>query len=200
MSIFLAELKRVARDLNESAVPWCLVGGLATSVYTEPRTTKDVDLVVSVSGDPDSEQLRAFLKARGYTGESMLLHALPTFKMGWRLMIPPSNGVNIPIDILSSVCGFEGEIIQAAEKFEILPGVVLPVASLGHLMAMKIISQNNTDRIQDRADLLALLKAAKELDVSLARGFVARISGSLYANDRDLVAEFDSLRNSVSGQ
>lgn len=193
MTIFLAELKRVTRDLTEAGVPWCLIGGLAASVYTEPRTTKDIDLLISVSGDTDSVELRRFLKARGYWGESVLIHALRTFRMGWRLMMPPSSGISIPVDILSSVCGLEAEVVQGAVNFEILPGIVLPVASLSHLIAMKHISQNDTDRIQDRADLLALLKVATSKDIDLARSVVGRISGSLYAQGRDLIAEFDQL-------
>jgi hypothetical protein len=59
--IFLAELQKIARDLGEANASWCLVGGLATSVYIDPRTTRDIDVLITVPGDENSEKLRTFL-------------------------------------------------------------------------------------------------------------------------------------------
>ena len=60
MSSLLHDLRRIATDMNQSGLGWCLVGGLAASVYAEPRTTKDVDVAVSVSGEGDLLQLLEF--------------------------------------------------------------------------------------------------------------------------------------------
>ena len=46
-------LHRIAADLTRSNVDFALIGGLAVSVRTEPRFTRDVDLV----------DLRALLRA-----------------------------------------------------------------------------------------------------------------------------------------
>jgi hypothetical protein len=78
MSFLLTELRRVTSDLHQSGVNWCLVGGLGISVYVEPRTTKDIDVAISVSGEDQSNSLKDFLLARGYTNPQLLMHVSPT--------------------------------------------------------------------------------------------------------------------------
>ena len=43
-------LRVVANTLDELEKPWGLVGGLALSVYAEPRFTADIDIAVAVDG------------------------------------------------------------------------------------------------------------------------------------------------------
>jgi hypothetical protein len=57
-------LQRAAAELGEATVPCALVGGLAVSARAEPRTTRDVDLAVSVLGDEQAEQLIFHLQDR----------------------------------------------------------------------------------------------------------------------------------------
>lgn len=52
-------LQRITRELDDHSAASALVGGLAVSVRTEPRFTRDIDLAVSVSGDDQSEALVA---------------------------------------------------------------------------------------------------------------------------------------------
>ncbi len=59
-------LRRTAVDLAELDQPWALIGGLAVSVRAEPRTTRDVDVMVAISSDPDAERLIVQLQQRGY--------------------------------------------------------------------------------------------------------------------------------------
>lgn len=58
-------LRRAGHDLNDLGRRWALVGGLAVSARTEPRFTRDIDLVVSVANDADAERLVHDLQARG---------------------------------------------------------------------------------------------------------------------------------------
>lgn len=44
----LRTLGRICEDLRELKVPFCLVGGLAVSARAEVRTTRDVDLAITV--------------------------------------------------------------------------------------------------------------------------------------------------------
>lgn len=67
-----AALIRLQTDLLASQLPWALIGGLAVSARAEPRTTRDIDVAVPVSGDRDAEEIvRTFLK-RGYQVESQV--------------------------------------------------------------------------------------------------------------------------------
>lgn len=65
-------LHRAAAELEEATVPCALVGGLAVSARAEPRTTRDVDLAVSVPGDDQAEQLIFHLQGRGYVVRALL--------------------------------------------------------------------------------------------------------------------------------
>jgi hypothetical protein len=59
-----AALRRIVSDLRALDRRFALVGGLAVSVRSEPRLTRDADLAVMVSGDADAEQLVRTLQAR----------------------------------------------------------------------------------------------------------------------------------------
>jgi len=59
-------LRRIAADLEAANQHWCLIGGLAVSVRAEPRTTRDVDLMVSVAGDAEAEEVVFSLQSAGY--------------------------------------------------------------------------------------------------------------------------------------
>lgn len=193
MSFLFSELRRVTNDLHQSGVAWCLVGGLGTSVYVEPRTTKDIDILVSVPDEAQGDNLKDLLLTKGYTSPQILMHTTPTRRMGWRVFIPPSREASIPLDILVSACGIENEIVASSTAIEILPGLSLPVASLGHLIAMKVLSQNPFERLQDRVDLLALLRNATEQDRAVVERSLEDIANRGFSGGRNLVAELHGI-------
>ena len=51
------ELRRAVADLDALRVRWALVGGLAISVRSVPRFTKDLDLAVAVVNDSEAEDV-----------------------------------------------------------------------------------------------------------------------------------------------
>ncbi len=62
MNVF-DEFDRLVRDLEEQGVRYALVGGVAVAFYTEPRFTRDIDLLV----EPDDfETTRIILETAGY--------------------------------------------------------------------------------------------------------------------------------------
>lgn len=75
------------------------------------------------------------------------------------------------VDLLSANSGIEDEIVRSADRMEVLPDVVMPVASTGHLIALKALA----GRHQDLTDLGYLISAATEADLGEARTSVATI-------------------------
>jgi hypothetical protein len=191
MSFFLSEIRRIADDLNAAGIRWCLVGGLGASVYAEPRTTKDIDVVVAIDSEQAMEQLKDFLASKGYRSPSILMHIHPTQRMGWRLLLASPRCGDVPLDILSNACGIEHQIAKQSVRLEVLPGVWLPVAALGHLIAMKVLSQHDVSRLQDRVDLMVLLKVAQLEDIELAKVALTEIAQAGYSNNRNLVDELE---------
>lgn len=59
-------LNDVCETLDEAGVPYAIIGGIALSVWGEPRTTFDVDLVVGVSPDEIESLCRVFRESNRF--------------------------------------------------------------------------------------------------------------------------------------
>ena len=186
-------LRAAALDLAALRLRWAVVGGLAVSARTEPRFTRDVDLVIAVSDDHSAEQAVHSLQRRGYH-----VHALVEQEAAGRLatarLIPPGEDeAGVVLDVLFASSGIEPEIADAAEVLEILPGLRVPVASAGHLLALKLLSRDDGTRPQDRIDLGALLRVATPADLDEARHGVALIHARGFQRERDLSRDLEQL-------
>lgn len=165
MASILTQLRIAAEDLSNLKVPWALVGALAVSVYAEPRTTRDIDVAVAVNAIEEQEALVKRLVALGYRNPQLLMHMLPTHRLGFRVEVRGSEEMPLALDLLFSSSGIEAEVVQSASRIEVFPQLFIPVASRGHLIAMKLLSQDESDRLRDRADLQQLLKLAAREDL-----------------------------------
>jgi hypothetical protein len=95
----------------------------------------------------------------------------------------------IVVDVLFASSGIELEVASDAEPVEVLPGLVVPVARLGHLIAMKILSREDRTRPRDAEDLRGLFAETSDVDLDLARAALGRISTLGFHRGRDLAAE-----------
>ena len=193
MSGFINELKKITKDLNSLDIDWALVGAIACSAHTEPRTTSDIDIIITLKEDSKAQQLaliEMFLK-RGYTDKEVLMHGNPTYRMGYRLHLPNTIGYKVPVDFLFNTCGIETEIIKSSKELELIPGLSLRIASLGHILAMKILSQNKTDRVRDRTDIYNLLKSGTAEDIALSRVALSLITKKGLNRGKDLLSDLD---------
>lgn len=179
-------LHRIAAFFDKRRTPWSLVGGFAVSARVEPRFTRDIDLAISVADDADAEETIHELVSGGYrlfaAVEQEAVGRLATARL---LDAHDSEHQNV-VDLLFASSGIEPEIAAAAERLEILPGLVLPVAQLGHLIAVKLLARDDETRPQDIADLRAMLREATDADIHLAESAVDLISERGYHRDRDL--------------
>jgi hypothetical protein len=191
LSAFLAELQRVAEDLNRLNVGWALVGALAYSVHAEPRTTRDIDVAMAVSSE-EIDRIAEMLVGWGYGEKQLLMQSGPVRRLGVRVMVPSRLPYSIPLDLLSSSCGIEGEIVRGAITIELLPSLFVPVASLGHLLAMKLLSQDDFERVRDKADANALMMRAAPEDIECARRALQLMTERGFNRDKNLAAELSS--------
>jgi len=191
MSRLSEALPVAAHDLDDLGAHWALVGGLAVSTWCDPRLTRDIDVAVSVGGDQDAERLVRDLQARGY--ESIELVEQEATKRLATARLVRREGHAILIDVLFASSGIEREIVGAARTTEVFPGVHVPVASRGHLIALKLLARDDRLRPQDYDDLLALLRNANDADLSEARGAVALIAERGFQRGRDLQGSLDDL-------
>ena len=97
------------------------------------------------------------------------------------------------VDLLFASSGIEAEIAAQAEVIELLPGLSMPIATTGHLIALKVLSRDDTMRPQDLIDLRALLRVAPAQELARARRALALIAARGYHRGRDLLPDLDRL-------
>jgi hypothetical protein len=163
----LADLLRVATsELARQQAAFALVGGLAVSARTEPRFTRDIDLAVAVADDEEAERRVRTLADAGFVIDSAV-EQTATRRLATVRLRPPGGGGNL-VDLLFASSGIEPDMIQRSEPIEVLPGVTVPVAQIGDLIALKLLARDDVDRPQDRVDLVALAAAAVDSDWEVA--------------------------------
>ena len=186
----LAVLQQVARLLDDRRQPWALVGGLAVSVRVEPRFTRDIDLAVAVADDVTAEALVTDLVAAGFRLTLSLEQQALARLAAVRLLPPGQHPDGIVIDLLFASSGIEPEICGDAERLEIVPGLVVPVAQAGHLTAMKVLSLA-PDRPQDGVDLHALVQKLTPTERRRAMAGVTLIEQRGTNRGKSLAADLD---------
>lgn len=170
----------------------CLIGGLAVSARSNPRFTLDVDLAVAVVDDEAAEELARSLARDGLRLETIVEQEA----MGRLAMVRMSSPQGVSIDILVASSGIESEIVRASETLEVVPGITIPVAAVGHLIALKLLSVA-PGRETDSADLRGLAAVADDVEWARAADGVTMIAERGFARGRDLIVDLATLRSSV---
>jgi hypothetical protein len=182
-----AALIRLDTDCQALRLRWALVGGWAVSLRAEPRTTRDVDVTLAVTGDREAEQIAAALRHRGYRFRpDAVLEQTAVGRLATVRFLSPATPEGCVVDLLFASSGIEPEVVAAASRLEVLPGFSVLVAQLGHLLALKVLA----GRPQDLADIQSLLQYAGDRDLKLARESLELISRRGYDRGKDLLAEF----------
>lgn len=183
-----ASFERISAVLDAERIPWAVVGGLAVSVRSEPRFTRDIDLAVAVADDQSAEAITRALTGHGYTVFKYVDQADTGRLALVRFNDNESPGARVVVDLLFASSGIEPEIARDAEPIEVFPNLVMPVARTGHLIAVKLLARDDDTRPQDRADLLALRAAASEADLADAEAAAALIEARGFHRGRPLQA------------
>lgn len=189
-TVLLSSLRQTAHFLDARHQPWALVGGLAVSIRVEPRFTRDIDLAVAVTDDAAAESLVAGLVAAGFSLRLSLQQQALGRLAAVRLLPPGQPDEGIVIDLLFTSSGIEPEICREAERLEIAPGLTVPVAQAGHLVAMKLLALA-PDRPQDGVDLRALVSQLTGEDRRRAIDAVALIEARGADRGKALGAELE---------
>jgi hypothetical protein len=172
-----------------------VIGGLALAVRAEPRQTRDIDVAIAVADDREAEAAVRQLVGRGFrfVEDGILMQTAVQRLATVRLEEIAGGGDDaVPVDLFFASSCVEAELVAAAERLEVLPGLSLPVATTGFLIALKVLA----GRAQDLADVDSLLRAASSAAVEEARRVVSLIEARGCHRDRDLAA---ILRSRVEG-
>lgn len=181
-------LRQIAGLLESRRQPWALVGGLAVSIRTEPRFTRDLDIAVAVTDDHAAETLVLSLQTAGFralaTVEQEATHRLATARMA-PLGDQPRG---LMLDLMFASSGIEPEVCTEAERLQVFPSVIVPVARLHHLIVLKALARDDRNRPQDVADLRQLVAVAQDSDLAAACDAARLIEARGFNRSRNLVA------------
>lgn len=176
-------VRRVAEVLEAQRTSFALIGGLAVSARAAPRFTGDADFAVAVSSEADAEALVFVMQEAGFQPFKVMED-----KRDGRLATVRFNSTQRRVvDLLFRFTGIEAEIARGASQALVIGGFLTRVASVGHLLAMKI----QAGRPKDLVDLESLLAVASKKDRQLALRAVKRIVALGNDEGRDLVDELE---------
>lgn len=182
-------LRRMVEALGGLGAPGALVGGLAVSARAEPRTTRDVDIAMWVSGDDEAEAVAFRMQSQGYVVQALLEHE-PTGKIA-TIRFRRSSERGVYIDLLFASSGIEREVVRSADLIEVLPSVAIRVASRAHLIALKVLSRDDRRRPQDWDDLRALLADSSESELREAHEALGLITARGFSRGRELANDLE---------
>lgn len=188
-----AALRRVAADLGALGQCWAVVGGLAVGARAEPRTTRDVDVAVAVATDAEAEALVHALQARGYKVWALVEQDATERLATARLSVPEAGSGGIVVDLLFASSGIEPDLVAAAEEIELVQSLTVPVARIGHLLALKVLARDDRQRPQDWDDIRALLREATDADIDEGRTALRLIVERGYHRGKRLLADLDEI-------
>jgi predicted nucleotidyltransferase len=146
------DLKQLLLAFNEHGVEYLVVGGWAVGFYSEPRSTKDIDLFIR-SGVKNSEAVfRALAKfgapLEGLTPADFRDNPTSVFQLGFA----PARA-----DILQSIDGVDFDEAWLRRVEFSLEGIAIHVISAEHLIQNKLKS----GRLSDLADVEAIREAER---------------------------------------
>jgi predicted nucleotidyltransferase len=187
-------LRKLQVDLRHFGLRWAMIGGLAVSLRGEPRTTKDLDVAIAVTGNRQAESVVRDFTSRGYRLDAVREHLelKRLVSVGLVAAVPETRG--IVVDLMFASSGIEKEVVAASEILEVSPGISLPVATTAHLLALKTLA----GRPKDVSDFITLTQHAGERDLLKAREALELIARRGYNRDKDLQAEFVRLLDLAS--
>ena len=157
------DVSTLVRILEEHAVPWCMIGGLAVNHWAEePMATADVDLVIATDR---LDSCLAALAAAGFT-------ATP---FEWSVNLKGRSTVSIQISTEDFYKTYPERAVPAD-----VHGILMRVASLedtlrGKLKAWTEPGRRPSKRQKDLADIFRLVEAHPHLRPLLPEAVVARL-------------------------
>ena len=168
---------------------FAIIGGIAVSIRTIERFTKDLDIAIAVESDGEAEAIVHSLSRLGYFVETIIEHDEANRLATVRFSIP--GPPKMLLDLLFASSGIESEIVAAAEEAEIFPGMQGLVATVSSLIALKVLSADNARRLQDIIDLHNLFKEASPKDLAEARQLLDLITKRGFNRNKDLQKDLD---------
>lgn len=189
LSVVYDVLRQAAKDLSALHTDVAVVGGIAVSARTTPRTTNDVDLAVAVADERAAEKLVADMGARG-NAVALVLENTATSRLSTVRFLSVVDKTTY-VDLLFGSSGIESDVVAMADAVDLEPDLRLRVAQRGHLLALKVLSLSEKRAHKDQLDIDALLDDIDAADLARARSAAQMIVERGFGRGKDLLADLE---------
>jgi len=154
-------LERIARGLEDSGIPYMIIGGQAVLLHGEPRFTEDIDVTLGVA--PDS--LGSVLKLVRHWNWRISVEPVEEFVRRTMILpcVEPQSGIRV--DFVFSFSPYERQAIERALNVE-LGRAKVKFVTAEDLVIHKIVA----GRPRDLEDIRGVMLKHAKLD----RGYVER--------------------------
>ncbi len=164
-----AAVGQAAAAFESLCIPYMLIGGLAVSVWGEPRATLDADFTVWT--EPDDFEQTVLRLCESF---QCLTRNPVEFTRGTRVL-PVRTPQGIRMDIIFGSLSWEKEAIVRAQRKE-LSGRNVAVASVEDLIVMKLFSEREKDADDARR---LLIRFRTDLDQGYLEPLLRSLADSL---------------------
>lgn len=149
-------LVALVRSLEELAVPYAVIGGLANAVWGEPRATLDIDVSIRVEPDREAHVIDRLTQRFHCPADD------PAGFVSRHAVLPLQSAGGVRLDIVFARLPFEEEVLARAVAIDVGAATVR-FCSAEDLILMKIVS----DRPRDRDDAHGVtLRRFRHLDMA----------------------------------
>ena len=176
----VATLRTVTQTLQRQGINYALIGGLSVVVRGRVRTTKDIDVLMTVP----QLALPQFLDELAASGFAIdLREAIDRWNQEG--LLPLTSGSGIRVDFMKTVLPIFDTILNRATE-EDFQDLTLKVIDVEGLLLLKLIAF----RPQDQLDIRGLLAANRgQVDLDWVRREWSQLSGL----DPQRISEFEAM-------
>jgi predicted nucleotidyltransferase len=177
-------LERIAISLDQSVIPYMVIGGQAVLIYGEPRLTRDVDITLGVGPD----RLRDLLAVAESAGWQVLVENPEEFVLQTMVLPLKDSETGIRMDLIFSFSPYER---QAMERVKLLKmgKAAVRFAAIEDVIILKMAA----GRPRDLEDVRTILAKNPDVGQRYIRDWLTEIDRDL---GKDCVGAFDKIHQS----
>lgn len=149
------DYKELLKILNEHKVKYLVIGAYAVIYYTEPRFTKDLDILIEPSIE-NAKRIYEALKEFGAPLEKITADDFTKKSMVYQIGIAP-----VRVDILMGIKGADFNLIWKGKVKINIEGVAVNIIGLQELVKLKKLAKRDADK-RDLKELKYVQKKKKK--------------------------------------
>ena len=172
---FKKVIESIVREFSDQQIDFALVGGLAVSLYVQPRATQDVDILLLFE---DIKKARKIFLSMGYKVlfESTDIITFASDKEGLGR-----------VDVQLAHRKPSIEMLNRANVIELFPKIKIKVLKPSDIIGLKVQAYNNDPSRyhKDMADIQELSKLVEKKDLATVKDYF-----KMFGKDEDFIAIF----------